>query len=47
MLDLRALRDEDVIALVGEAKGWERELLLDVLGYSQGEAGVGVPPFAA
>ena len=40
MLDLRTLRDEEVIALVGEAKGWEREMLLDVLGFSQGEAGV-------
>ena len=40
MLDLRALSDDEVIALIGEAKGYNRELLVEVLGYSQGSTGV-------
>jgi len=39
VLDLRALNDDEVIALIGEAKGYSRELLVEVLGYSQGSTG--------
>lgn len=40
MLDLRTLSDAEVVELLGLARGYDRELLVQVLGFSHGDEGV-------
>ncbi len=40
MLDLRSLSDDEVIGWVNEARGYDRAMLIEALGYASGSSGV-------